>query len=137
MKAYHQPPDLDMNRIVLPLALAVLLPGCWLNRRQTNAPLPVDSVRAIETGSTTAGEVVDLLGAPTEVVQLGRRSAYRFDHTTEKGALMWLGVVVVGNNDTRQDRVWVWFDENDVVTHVAGTFQAADAEYSMPWSERE
>jgi hypothetical protein len=128
---------LDMTRTLPILALLLLLPSCWINRRQTNEPLPPEVVGAIEPGVTTAGEVVARLGAPTEVVQLGRRSAYRFDHTTEKAALLWLGVAVVGNTDSRQDRVWVWFDERDVVSHVASTFQAGEARYAMPWTDRE
>ena len=127
----------DMNRILLPLALALLLPGCWMNRVQVNDPISATVVEAIEPGTTTALEVVARLGAPAEVVQLGRRSAYLFEHTATKAATAWLLVAIVGNSDKRGDRVWVWFDENDIVTHVGATFQAADARYAMPWMGRE
>ena len=37
------------------------------------------------------------------------------------------------NTDLRQDRAWLFFDENDVLTHVGTTFEAADARYALPW----
>ena len=135
--SYLRTPTLEMNRTLLALPLALLLPGCWMSRIQVNDPISVTVVESIEPGTTTALEVVSLLGAPTEVVQLGKRSAYRFDHTATKAATAWLVILIVGNTDTRGDRVWVWFDENDIVTHVGATFRAADARYSMPWMERE
>jgi len=130
-----------MNRIswplVLSLAMALLLPSCWISRTQTNIPLTPTQLETVQPGRTTAKEVVEHLGAPSEVVQLGKRSAYRYQHFISKGVAVWLGVVFLQNNDTQSDRVWIWFDENDVVTHVGATFEADGAHYALPWSDRE
>ena len=76
-------------RIRSPLLLALLLPltGCLIDRSTTNEPLAADVVAALEPGRTTAREAVERLGAPVEVVQLGRRgrigngSTLRHDRT--------------------------------------------------------
>lgn len=125
-----------MRHLTLLLVLA-LLPGCFLARSTVNEPLAPEAVNRLEPGVTTAAEVVRLLGAPTEVVQLGRRSAYRFDATTSKRTGLWLLVVFLAGSDTRSDRVWVFFDEAGVLTHVGSTFDNDDPRYSLPWNSVE
>lgn len=109
--------------------------GCFLERQSVNEPILPEVVQRLQPGKTRAQEVVQWLGAPAEVVQLGHRSAYRFDHTTGKGAMLWLGLLVLNNEDTRADRLWVFFDEKDVLTHYGATFAAGRTEYSMPWED--
>jgi hypothetical protein len=116
------------------LALIVLLlPGCLLSRRTQNDPLPAENVAQLVPGRTSAKEAVAVLGAPTEVVQLGKRTAYRYDHAETKDAGLVLILINHFNSDTRADRVWVFFDENDVLTHVAASLHAKDASWAMPW----
>jgi hypothetical protein len=79
--------------------------------------------------------VVDRLGAPVDVVQLGRRSAYRYQFTSSKREVLFLLVLGLYNQDTRSDRIWVFFDEKQVLTHVGSTFQGAETEYAMPWED--
>ena len=81
------------------------------------------------------GEVAQLLGAPLEVVQLGYRSAWRYEFTVEKQAALFLFVVGLRGVDNQADRVWVFFDEEGVVSHVGATFAGEDAEYSVPGVE--
>ena len=83
----------------------------------------------------TAADVVATLGAPNEVIQLGLRSAYRFDHQKKKRAGLFALVLGFFNEDTREDRVWCFFDQNDVLTHVGSTLDADDTEYALPWSD--
>jgi outer membrane protein assembly factor BamE (lipoprotein component of BamABCDE complex) len=123
-------------RVLAPCALLAcfaLLPGCFLERGTINEPLDRQQLAQLTPGRTTAREVVELLGAPTEVVQLGKRSAYRYDGTIAKTAGFWLLVLVLVNKDTRSDRIWVFFDERDLLTHAGGTFAFDDASYAMPW----
>lgn len=123
----------------LPLAVSLvalaLAPGCLISRNNVNEPLVQENVAKLQPGVTTAQRAVELLGAPTEVVQLGFRSAYRFEFATAKRAGLFLIVVNLSNTDTRSDRVWLFFDDKDVLTHVGSSFQAADASYSMPWTK--
>jgi len=115
--------------------LPLLLAGCLVSRDTKNAPLDQQLVGRLEPGTTTARDVVEMLGAPTEVVQLGHRSAYRYDYTTTKEMGMLAVVVIFTNKDTRSDRLWVFFDENEVMTHFGKTFAAGDTRYAMPWED--
>lgn len=119
---------------VLPLLL-LLLPACAFARQDTNEPLDAPTVRAFVPGKTTAREVVEKLGAPTDVVQLGKRTAYRYDGTTMKSTLLFLVVVNFANQDSRSDRVWVFFDEHDVLTHCGASFGTHRAQYALPWED--
>jgi hypothetical protein len=79
--------------------------------------------------------LAEVLGAPADVVQLGRRSAWRYDHIHEKRAAFTLIVITMVNSDSKADRVWVFFDEEDRLIHARGTFEADDAEYKLPFQD--
>ena len=113
----------------------LLLPACALARQGTNEPLDAAVIRSLQPGKTTAREVVERLGAPTEVVQLGRRTAYRYDASTEKSTVLFLLLINFGNQDMRTDRLWVFFDENDVLTHHGAWFGTHRTQYAMPWED--
>jgi outer membrane protein assembly factor BamE (lipoprotein component of BamABCDE complex) len=124
------------HRLALPLlACALLLPSCFIARHSTNEPIDNTQVKKLTPGRSTAKECVQIMGAPSDVVQLGKRFAYRYDHTIEKGAGTFLLVVALFNEDARQDRVWLFFDENGVLSHMGSTFASQRAEYSMPWED--
>ena len=114
---------------------ALILPACLVSRNTVNEPLDEALIAQMRPGETTAAQVVELLGAPTEVVQLGRRSAYRFDATTTKQAGLFLLVVGFLNADTRSDRLWAFFDEQHLLTHYGATLTAGDPEYALPWED--
>ena len=119
---------------LLPVLLLVpFLGACFVSRANVNRALDAQAVHELRPGESTADDVLDALGAPTEVVQLGRRSAWRYDHAEEKRAGLFLILVTFLNTDARADRVWVFFDEEDRLTHVGSTFEADDAAYAMPW----
>lgn len=123
-------------RSCLPALLAApLLSGCFLAKRTQNEPLDGARIATLQPGQTHARQVVESLGAPTEVVQLGRRSAYRYDHTHTKDTGVFLVVLGLFNSDTRADRLWVFFDENDVLTHVASSLRADHAQHALPWQD--
>ncbi|HPF14280.1 MAG: outer membrane protein assembly factor BamE [Planctomycetes bacterium] len=109
------------------------LSGCFLSRSDVNEPIPRDAVQALKPGETTAGQVTQALGAPVEVVQLGRRSAYRYEYERIKMTGFFAILVGLRGVDQRSDRVWVFFDENDVLTHVGSTFEGDRAEYELPY----
>ncbi len=121
------------RRTVLPFLL--LLPACAFARQDVNEPIDVPSVRAFVPGTTTAREVVERLGAPTDVVQLGKRTAYRYDGATTKSTVLFLLLINFANQDTRADRVWVFFDDNDVLTHCGASFGTHRTQYAMPWED--
>ncbi|MFO1011832.1 MAG: outer membrane protein assembly factor BamE [Planctomycetota bacterium] len=127
-----------MRSTVALLALPLLLaPACFISRDTVNVPLVEKKLATLVPGTTTAKDVTAELGSPHEVVQLGKRTAYRYDYTTTKRAGFTLIVVTFLNQDTRQDRAWLFFDEHDVLTHVGKSLEADGAAYSMPWMDVE
>ena len=122
-----------MRQFILLVTLSIALQGCYLARQTQNDPLHAERIARLVPGTSTAKEVVEVLGAPTEVVQLGRRTAYEYDYTATKDTGLSLLVVWLRNTDTRADRAWVFFDEHEVLTHVASSLHASDASYALPW----
>lgn len=120
------------STLLLPFVLAA---GCAFARQDTNEPLDAVAIRAFQPGKTTARDVTEQLGAPTEVVQLGKRTAYRYDATTAKAAVLILILVNLGNQDSRSDRLWVFFDEHDVLSHYGASFGTHRTQYAMPWED--
>jgi outer membrane protein assembly factor BamE (lipoprotein component of BamABCDE complex) len=123
-----------MRPLAACLCALLVLAGCMRSRSTINEPLDATHIGELRPGETTAAQVVELLGAPTEVVQLGRRSAYRYDYTAAKQNGLWLIVILFLNTDTRSDRLWVFFDEENKLTHHGATLTAADARWAMPWT---
>lgn len=119
-------------RSLLVVAAALLLPGCYLDRSTTNVPLEPAAVAQLTPGTSTADDVTRLLGAPVEVVQLGRRSAWRYEYVLTKRAGLFLVLFGTRGTDTQADRVWVFLDEQDRVSHVGSTFDSREAEYALP-----
>ena len=103
-----------------------------MSRSAANPSIAPEAVAQITPGSSTADDVTRILGAPNEVVQLGRRSAWRYEHTVEKQSALFLVVLGLRGVDTQADRVWIFFDEADNVIHVGTMFQASEAEYDVP-----
>ncbi len=126
-----------MRTLVVAAAAALLLTGCFMSRDRINEPLEKQRIDALQVGTSTATDVANTLGAPAEVVQLGKRSAWRYDFTTEKTAGFTVIIVSFLNTDRRSDRCWLFFDEADVLRHVATTLEAADTRYDMPWEEED
>ena len=123
-----------MRSLLLALLL-FLAPACAFARSYENEPLDAGLLQSLRPGTMTASDVVSLLGAPVDVVQLGRRSAYLYRFTGAKRTVLFLVVLGLYNQDTRSDRAWVFFDENEVLTHVGVTLEAQDTEYAMPWED--
>ncbi len=128
-----------MIRKIAWVAVAALcsLPACFMSKGSLNQPLRAHAVEGFVPGTTTASDVTARLGAPNEVIQLGQRTAYRYDFTNTKRAGFTLIVVTFLNEDTRSDRIWLFFDAKDVLTHAGATFEGDETEYSMPWDDTE
>lgn len=128
---------IQITRLTVCAVALACFSSCFVSRETTNVPLSAELVDQLVPGRTTATDVADLLGAPSEVVQLGFRSAWRYDHVRAKRAGFTIIVVTLLDTDARTDRVWVFFDENDMLTNVGSTFHAGGAQYQMPWQDRD
>lgn len=110
------------------------LSACFLSRNTVNVPLRTKQAATLTAGRSTQADVLAALGAPNEVIQLGFRSAWRYDHTLEKRAGLSLLVVTLINSDVQQDRMWMFFDEQGVLACAGATSDADKAVYELPWS---
>ncbi|MBM3991223.1 MAG: outer membrane protein assembly factor BamE [Planctomycetes bacterium] len=115
-----------------PLLLLPLVQGCLLTRDTVNQPL--DEARVVKLArQMSSSDVLELLGGPMEVVQLGRRSAWRYDHQNTKRTGLTLVVATALNTDTQEDRLWLFFDEHDRLAAFGSTLQASSSEWALPW----
>jgi outer membrane protein assembly factor BamE (lipoprotein component of BamABCDE complex) len=124
----------NLQKLLWSLPL-LFLTACFVGRTSNNEPIDRTAIAQLEPGKTTSQQVVESLGAPADIVQLGRRSAYLYKHSIERNTGLLLIVVGLYNEDTRSDRVWVFFDENGLLTHYGSTLAADRAKRAMPWSE--
>lgn len=122
----------SITTCLLALGLALSTTGCFASRADVNTPLDKARFDALEVG-TSARDVLATLGAPNQVVQLGTRSAYLYEHTSQKRAGLALILLNMLNEDTRMDRAWLFFDEANRLTHVGTTLESKDVEYSLPF----
>ncbi len=118
--------------LLLLLLLLGLLPACAMSRSTTNQPLDPEVIATLQPGVTTALDVAQRLGAPAQVVELGQRSAWLYEHVQDKQEGLFLLLLGLHGRDVQADRCWVFFDERDVLTHYGSTLQAAEAEYDIP-----
>ncbi|MEZ0230740.1 MAG: hypothetical protein ACAI25_19115 [Planctomycetota bacterium] len=150
-----------MNRwLLVALLIGVLFPGCILGRVRDQVPLDPDKVARIIPGQTTKKDVVDLLGAPTyvndriglrvlgkpvqvqgagplidELVHSPLDHSYTYEYTDTKSLALYLLIVSFTNQETKRDRVVVFFDQKGLVSHVGATFDAKNVEFRMPTSD--
>ena len=124
-----------MKRLALLFVLVGLgtLPGCFISRTRVNKAIDPASYGRLTPNQSTQEDVLRELGAPADIVQLGEGSAWRYDFTQSKSAAFWPLFVVLRNVDTVQDRVWAFFDEAGLLTHLGATFEADGASYKMPF----
>ncbi|MHC4550984.1 MAG: outer membrane protein assembly factor BamE domain-containing protein [Planctomycetota bacterium] len=115
------------------LVLFCLCLGCFIGRFSDGVPLDDELLARLEPGKTTAMQVTELLGAPQRVVELDQRSAYLYRYTKRAATGALLVVVGLYNEDIRHDRIWVFFDANDVLTHYGANFRAHRSQVAMPW----
>jgi outer membrane protein assembly factor BamE (lipoprotein component of BamABCDE complex) len=126
-------PD-SMPRVKYVTLLFLPFAGCALGRTAENEPSDPALIAQLEPGTSTSKDVVELLGAPVDVVQLGFNSAYLYRHTNAKTTAVILIVVNSFRQDERQDRLWVFFDEKGTLTHYGSTLEAKNSKQAWPFN---
>jgi outer membrane protein assembly factor BamE (lipoprotein component of BamABCDE complex) len=150
-----------MQRSLAVLLFASLLPGCILGRVRDQVPLDPVAVKKIVPGQSTKKDVVELLGAPAyvndriglrvlgkpvqgsgntgplidELIHSPLDHSYTYEYSDTKSMALYLLVVSFTNQETKRDRVVVFFDEKGVVSHIGATFDAKDVSFRLPTSD--
>lgn len=125
-----------MRRFLLPAIITLLITasGCAIIGRDRDfRTFDPKALTSVVPGKTTAGQVTQLFGAPTQVVKLSNGNAYMYTRSTSKGTVVWLLLVTFANYDRQYDQVVFFFDKNDVLTHYGTSLNAAQAAYGMPF----
>lgn len=113
------------TRSVIVAALcAIMLSGCvqYDAKRGVEVKWQTDITEQLQVGKSTRGEVLDLLGPPSQIISLDEESVlyYLFERTKGSGYIL-----ILYNKfsvDARYDRAVFFFDENDILrdysTHI-------------------
>jgi outer membrane protein assembly factor BamE (lipoprotein component of BamABCDE complex) len=88
--------------------------GCAVTRGDLGAPFKDADIAAVKNGRSTQSDVVRLLGAPDNVIQLGDREAFHYYHYTLKHATF----LVFSRVNIASDELYVFFDSRGVVDQV-------------------
>lgn len=84
-------------------------------------------------GQTTAAEITELFGAPSQVVKLSNGNAYLYKRSVAKGTGIWLVLVSFGNYDKQYDQLIFFFNDTDVLTHFGASINADKSSYGLPF----
>lgn len=125
-----------MRKILIPALIIVLVStsGCAIIGRDSDfRSFDSKSLTSVVPGKTTAGQVAQLFGAPTQVVKLSNGNAYMYTRGMSKGTVVYLILVTFANYDRKYDKIVFFFDKNDVLTHYGSSFNASEAAYGMPF----
>lgn len=125
-----------MRKILFFAAIVFLITanGCAvIGRDRDFRPFDPKSLNSVVPGKTTAGQVTQLFGAPTQIVKLSNGNAYMYTRSTSKGTVVYLVLVTFANYDRKYDQVVFFFDKSDVLTHYGSSLNAAEAAYGMPF----
>jgi len=88
--------------------------GCAVSRGDLGMAFDEKDISAIKKGSATQADVVRLLGAPDNVIQLGDRDVFHYYHYTLKHGTF----LVFSRVNIAADELYVFFDRHGIVDQV-------------------
>jgi outer membrane protein assembly factor BamE (lipoprotein component of BamABCDE complex) len=96
-------------------------------------PFDASGLDKLIPGKSTAAQVTEILGAPSEIVKLSNGNAYIYRRSLSKGTGLWLLIVSFGNYDEHYDQIVIFLDKKNIMTHFAVTLDAHKAAYGLPF----
>jgi outer membrane protein assembly factor BamE (lipoprotein component of BamABCDE complex) len=116
------------------LLLVFVLQSCagWAKNKDYH-PFDASGLDKLIPGKSTAAQVTEILGAPSEIVKLSNGNAYIYRRSLSKGTGLWLLIVSFGNYDEHHDQVVIFLDKENIMTHFAVTLDAHEAAYGLPF----
>jgi hypothetical protein len=108
--------------------------GCAVfGRGKDFRPFDESALTQVTPGKTTATEVTNLFGAPSQIVRLSNGNAYVYERSVDKVTGLWLVILTFGNFDTQYDRIVFFTTNDDVVSHYGSSFKSETATYELPF----
>ena len=122
------------REILFVLLLMFFLQSCagWAKNKDYH-PFDASGVDKLIPGKSTAAQVTEILGAPSEIVKLSNGNAYIYRRSLSKGTGLWLLIVSFGNYDEHYDQIVIFLDNKNIMTHFAVTLDAHKATYGLPF----
>jgi len=116
------------------LLLVFFLQSCagWAKNRDYH-PFDASELDRLIPGKSTATQVTEILGAPSNIVKLSNGNAYIYRRSLSKGTGLWLLIVSFGNYDKHYDQIVIFFDKKNIMTHYGVTLDAHKASYGLPF----
>ena len=122
------------REILCVLLLMFFLQSCagWAKNKDYH-PFDASGLDKLIPGKSTAAQVTEILGAPSEIVKLSNGNAYTYRRSLSKGTGLWLLIVSFGNYDEHYDQIVIFLDNKNIMTHFAVTLDAHKATYGLPF----
>jgi len=118
----------------LVVAITILGSGClMIGKNKEYQPINSDELEKIVPGKTTAARVLEIVGAPSQIVKMSNGNAYIYKRSLAKATALWLLVVSFGNYEKQYDQLVFFFDNNDILTHYGVSQNANKASYGLPF----
>jgi outer membrane protein assembly factor BamE (lipoprotein component of BamABCDE complex) len=116
------------------LLLVFFLQSCagWAKNRDYH-PFDASELDRLIPGKSTAAQVTEILGAPSNIVKLSNGNAYIYQRSLSKGTGLWLLIVSFGHYDKHYDQIVIFFDKKNIMTHYGVTLDAHKAAYGLPF----
>lgn len=119
---------------VIVLIIISLCSGCALfGKNKEFQPFDVSALNTVAPGTSTATDITELFGAPTEVVKMSNGNAYIYKRSIAKGTGVWLILVSFGNFERQHDQIVFFFNNQDILTHYGKSLHAENASYGFPF----
>jgi hypothetical protein len=123
-----------MHDLIIVFSMMLLCVGCamFATNKEYHG-FDAGRLATFTAGTTTAGEIVGVFGAPNHIAKLSNGNAYVYERSVSKGTGIWLVLLSFGNYETQYDRVVFFFDNQDILTHYGLSMHAGDSSYGLPF----
>jgi len=118
--------------VVILLIIACFNSCAVIGRSKDFRPFDESVLKKVIPGKTTAQEVTELFGAPSQVVKLSNGNAYVYERSLSKATGLWLVILTFANFDIQHDRIVFFINQDDIVSHYGSSFKTEAASYEMP-----
>lgn len=110
---------MKVSRCLLGFVMAALLiQGCAFSRGTVGDDVKTEIVAAIQKGTTTKTEVVNLLGAPDRLLQLNGRDVFHYYRYDAKAGSLLLILLNFTRLSVKSDDVFIIVDRDGIVEEV-------------------
>lgn len=99
---------------VLGLALALLLQGCLVDRKERGTEIDPLLLAQLQPGLSTKADVLRVLGVPTRKTVVQDREAWIYDYNLEENWVLFLGLYAEKRKTIQQRGVAVLFADDRV-----------------------